>query len=508
MLAKTFAICLQGLEGVLIETEVDVLSTGLPQFSIVGLPDTVIKEASERMKRTFVNSGLLFPRHRIMANLAPANIRKEGPGLDLALAVGILAGSGYLPEYEYIDTVFIGELALDGRIRGVPGVLAMAISAANQGIKRLIVAKENAHEASLVDSLDVYAFSSLLELVRYLRGESEEQAVEYEPEPTDDFYPIDFAEVKGQQAAKRGLEIAAAGAHNVLMVGTPGSGKTMLAKCLPTILPAMSKAESLEVTQIYSISGLLPSQGQLMVKRPFRSPHHSISAGGLVGGGRAPKPGEISLAHRGVLFLDELPEFKKAVLELLRQPMEDGTLTLARALGSFTYPAEFMLVAAMNPCPCGYYGDQEHPCTCSNLMIQRYRSRISGPLLDRIDLHLDVPRLSYEDITQTRPAESSEKIRERVERARQRQIQRFEKLKFNTNASMQPKHLKKFCSLDSQGQNLLNVAFKNNRLSARAYDRILKTARTIADLEDSDQIKSVHLAEAIGYRNLDRKYFD
>lgn len=507
LLAKTIGICLQALEGILIRIEVEVLNRGLPKFDIVGLPDTSLREARERLRVSFDNAGIPYPKHHIVANLAPANIKKEGSGLDLPLAVAIMAGQGYLKGKSFEDTVFIGELGLDGCIREVPGVLPMVISAYKQGIKKVIVPVKNGAEASLVEGLAVYSFDSICDLASYLMGEKDAEPILPTSYSTRKEVIHDFAEVKGQSSAKRALEIAAAGSHNLVMIGSPGSGKTMLAKCMPAILPRMNVQESLEVTQVYSVSGQIQEVESLMTQRPFRSPHHSISNAGLVGGGRNPRPGEISLAHCGVLFLDELPEFRKDVLELMRQPMEDGQLTLSRASGSFSYPSRFMLVAAMNPCPCGYYGDPQRACTCSELAIHKYRNRISGPLLDRIDLHVDVPRLSYQDMIQPSPSESSYIIQMRVEEARERQLKRFREHELLNNAAMQPKHIKEFCTLTEDSQILLNTAYRKQKWSARAYDRILKVSRTIADLDGCERIGPSHLAEAIAYRGLDQKYF-
>lgn len=507
MLAKTFGISLQALEGMMIEIEVDVLNRGLPRFDIVGLPDASIKEARDRMRLAFENSGFMYPKHHIVANLAPANTKKEGLGLDLPIAIAILAGQGTIKTQSFQGTVFIGELALDGRIRAVPGVLPMVISARKLGVHRVIVPLENGLEAALVQGLKIHAFSCLNDLVSYLNGEKEADEVLNNEESTETLSLHDFSEVKGQSGAKRAMEIAAAGAHNLIMIGSPGSGKSMLAKCMPSILPTMELSEALEVTQIYSVSGMLQHKQRLISQRPFRSPHHSISNAGLVGGGKNPRPGEISLAHHGVLFLDELPEFRKDILELMRQPMEDGQLTLSRASGAYSYPARFMLIAAMNPCPCGYYGDGQRPCTCSELSVQRYRNRVSGPLLDRIDLHVDVPRLTFQEITQTNPSESSTQIRMRVDQARSIQRKRYHEESILNNAAMSSKQIKQFCRLTTTGQELLNQAFRKLKLSARAYDRILKVSRTIADLSGAETIQPEHLAEAIGYRGLDQKYF-
>lgn len=506
MLAKVNSCSLVGLDGVLVEVQVDIYTQAqLPSITIVGLPDTAVREASDRVRSAIINSGLVFPRGKLTINLAPADLRKEGPALDLPMAVGLLAASGQVPN-TLEDALFVGELSLDGEVRHVHGVLSVALAARAAGLRTLYVPEADAAEAALVPDLTVIPVPSLSRLVTHLRGyhpippyEPQEDLASWLESPT---YGVDFADIKGQEHAKRALEVAAAGGHNVLMSGPPGAGKTLLARALPSILPPLSLEEALELTRIYSVANLLPPGQPLMRQRPFRAPHHTISYAGLIGGGRTPRPGEITLAHRGVLFLDELPEFGAHMLEMLRQPLEDRTVTLSRASGAVTFPANFMLVAAMNPCPCGYYGDPEKPCTCTLAQVQRYQKRISGPLLDRFDITIHVPRVPYEKLTGTQTGEPSAVIRERVIAARERQRHRFREYPhILTNADMGPREVRLFCSLDDAGRTLLANAMKQLHLSARAYHRVLKVARTIADLAGSDRIEVHHLAEALQYRS-------
>ena len=501
MLAKVISCAILGLEGAIIEVETDI-SPGLPSFTIVGLPDTAVQEARERVRAAIRNSGCAFPMRRIVVNLAPADLKKAGPAYDLPIALGILLSS----EQVFADvskTLILGELSLDGSLRHTNGVLPMVAIGVEQGYSTVIVPQVNAKEASLVDNARIIAVNSLPQLVSCLRGEIEEPV--YQPEDAGEFeYPIstetDLAYIKGQEHVKRALEVAAAGAHNTVMMGPPGSGKTLLARTLPSIFPPMTNEESLEVTKIYSVSGLLPSDTPLIRQRPFRSPHHTISNAGLVGGGHLPKPGEISLSHRGILFLDELPEFGHALLETLRQPLEDKIVTISRAQGSVSYPANFMLVGAMNPCPCGYFGDPLRQCTCPPSVVSRYQRRISGPFIDRIDIFVEVPHIEYEKLSDDRLGEESAKVQERVIAASEIQRRRFNGTPLATNSEMTPAEVRKFCQVEDAAQSLLKSAMKQLYLSARAFHRILKLSRTIADLENTDIIKAHHVAEAIQYR--------
>ncbi len=512
MLARVYSCAVIGLEGVVVEVEVDY-SNGLPAVIIVGLPDAAVQESRERVQTAVKNAGLNFPRHRIVVNLAPASVRKEGPAYDLPIALGVTILAGFLPQDAIESTMVIGELSLDGVVRHTRGVLPMAATARANGFKRIFVPEVDAGEAALIPDLEVIPVRSLADLYAHLSGR---HLIEpYQPTSADEleplFTPTDFSEIKGQEHVKRALEVAAAGGHNCLMVGSPGAGKTLLARALPGILPEMSIEESLDVTRIYSVADQLPAGTPLIRQRPFRSPHHTISHAGLVGGGNIPKPGEISLAHRGVLFLDEFPEFGTRVLEVMRQPMEDKVVTISRAKGSLTFSANFQLIAAMNPCPCGYYGDSQKPCTCAHALVTKYQKRISGPLLDRIDIHIEVPRVDYEKLSGDRVGESSGSIRARVQTARNIQLARFtnpeSRISSNgssadivCNADMRVGEIRQFCRLQDEGQSLMRAAMSQLNLSARAYHRILKLARTIADLAGSEEIGSAHLAEALQYR--------
>lgn len=497
MLKKVYSAAVIGLSAEIIEIETDI-SSGLPATIVVGLPDAAIRESRERVKSALKHTGLEFPKSRVAVNLAPADLPKIGSHYDLPIAISILLNSNQI-EFELKGKLFVGELALDGAVRPVPGILVIAEAAAKQGFDTIFVPEENAFEASLISSLNIVPLSDLSQLVKMLTGfapiryfEPAETAVL----PQNDDTPWDFKLIRGQELVKRALEIAASGGHNVLMSGPPGSGKTLLARGLSTILPDLTESESLEVTKIYSVVGLLPGKKGLVNTRPFRSPHHTASGIALVGGGTEPRPGEITLSHRGVLFLDEFPEFHRDVLESLRQPLEDGIINVARASRSASFPAKFMLVAAQNPCPCGFSGDPEKVCVCSPTQLIRYQKKISGPLLDRIDLHVEVPRLSYEKIEEEKELEDSKTVKERVAAARNRQIQRFGR----TNAEMGIKEIKEFCRPDKAGLLLLRNAVASQRLSARAYHRVLKLARTIADLFEAEQITSDHIAEALMFR--------
>ena len=501
MLARVFSCAVVGLDGVLVEVEVDT-GPGLPAMVIVGLPDAAVQESRERVQSAVKNAGLIYPRKRVTVNLAPAAVRKEGPAYDLPIALGVLAASEQISPETLESSLVIGELSLDGSVRHVLGILPMAAVARDKGFKRVFVPSVDAAEAALIPGIEVIPVSSLNELYSFLSGSLKIQpAPPVKVEELEISVGTDFSEIKGQEHVKRALEVAAAGSHNLLMVGPPGSGKTLLARALSAILPRMSIDEALDVTRIYSVADQLPPDVPLVRARPFRSPHHTISHAGLVGGGNWPRPGEISLAHRGVLFLDELPEFGLRVLEVLRQPVEDKVVTISRAQGSLTFPANFQLVGAMNPCPCGYAGDPLKPCTCSQGMVTKYQKRISGPLLDRIDIHITVPRVEYEKLSDSRSGEPSSQIRVRVEAARLRQRERFKGLEgILCNADMRPAEVRLHCVLDQAGANLMRAAMSQLQLSARAYHRVLKLALTIADLAMSPTIQPQHLAEALQYR--------
>ena len=509
MISKVKSCALAGIDGIIIDVEVD-LSSGLPAFDIVGLPDTGIKESKERIKAAIKNCGYTLPVKRIIVNLAPADVKKEGAVYDLPIAVALLSLTGIIPQTALEDYMICGELSLDGEIRRVNGVLPMAIIARDKGIKNIIVPKANALEAGVVDGINVFPATDLYSVVKHLTGEQVMEPVFVNVDEIfsdKDFYELDFADVKGQESVKRAVEVAVAGGHNILMIGSPGSGKSMIAKRIPSILPAPTFQEALETTKIHSIAGALPENVSILKNRVFRSPHHSVSAVGLVGGGTVPKPGEISLAHNGVLFLDELPEFTRQSLEVMRQPLEDGKITIARVNASYTFPANVLFVASMNPCKCGYFGDVKHRCTCSPNDISKYVGKISGPLLDRIDIHIDVPAVQYDMLQDDAKAESSADIRARVQKAREIQSVRFKDERIFSNSQMTPAMIRKYCAITDDAKEILKTAFESLGLSARAHDRILKVARTIADLEGAEQIDFNHIAEAIGYRSLDRKYW-
>lgn len=502
MLSKVLSGAVLGLDAILVEVEVDITSQGLPSFTIVGLPDKAVEESRERVRSALKNSGFDFPAKRITVNLAPADLPKEGPAYDLPIALGILLASEQI-KADIANSLFTGELSLDGKLRHTNGILPIVILAKDKKLKNVFIPSINSKEASLIRGTSIYPLLSLVDLFHHLFGDRliKVQKPTLLKKPTNEVFDFDMQDVQGQEQAKRALEIAAAGAHNILLKGPPGGGKTLLARTLPSILPALTLNETLEITKIYSISGLL-TDGPIIHKRPFRSPHHTTSHIGLIGGSQVPKPGEVSLAHRGVLFLDEFPEFQRHVLEALRQPMEDGFVTISRASARITFPSKFMMVAAQNPCPCGYLGDKTHECKCSASQIIKYQKRVSGPMLDRIDLHLDLPAVKLEKLanSDSEKRESSREIKKRVQRARDLQLKRFRTTKINSNSEMSNKDIKKYCELSLECLNLLRLAFSKMNLSARSYQRIIKISRTIADLEASHEIKPSHLAEALQYR--------
>jgi magnesium chelatase family protein len=508
MLARLHSVTLEGIEGLICEVEVDISRSGFEKPIIVGLPDAAVKESIERVRSAIVNSGFKFPDTQSLINLAPADIKKVGPAFDLPIALGLLAASGGLQSDNLKRHLIVGELALDGRIRPVNGVLSMAMAAEANGFSSIIVPIDNAREAAVVQSIDVYGVSSLSQAIGFLSGELPLETTDVDVDKIFNVastYDVDFSDVKGQESVKRALTIAAAGGHNIMMIGPPGSGKTLLSERMASIMPPLTLKESLETTRVYSSVGLLDKNTALIATRPVRTPHHTASGPALIGGGSTPRPGELSLSHHGILFLDEFAEFPRNVLEMIRQPLEGGTVTISRAKGTLTFPAQFILIAAMNPCPCGYYGDNGRKCKCSPNQVERYISKISGPLLDRIDIHIDVMPVSFHKLRSKKEGTGSAEIKEQVMIARGKQAQRFGNGKVSTNSTMSHKQVEKHCPLDEESEQLLKHAMTEFALSARAHDKICKVARTIADLEDTQNIRPEHLAEAISYRKLDRK---
>lgn len=510
MLSRLATYTLLGIEAMPVEVEVDISPGALPKTILVGLAEAAVKESTHRIERALVNSGYRRPMDRVVINLSPADLPKDAASLDLPIALGLLISDEQVEANPEVDAVYVGELALDGSLRPIRGSLSMAITARDAGKTHIVVPAANAQEAAVVEGIDVIAVGTLAEAVGFLTGNLPLEAVVFSWQTArSDFggYDVDYVDVKGQESAKRALTVAAAGNHHIMMIGSPGTGKTLLSQRLGTILPELSPEESLETTQIYSAVGRLEPGQPLLMTRPFRSPHHTISEAGLVGGGSIPRPGEISLAHHGILFLDELPEFNRRTLEVLRQPLEDQCVTISRAMGSVTFPANLMLVAAMNPCPCGFRGDPKKQCSCNPMQIERYLGRISGPLLDRIDIHIEVPPVPFRDLSDTKPGTSSAEMREAVVNARKWQERRFAEVRTRVNGKMKPPEIRRFCKLDASAEDLLRAAMEEMGLSARAHDKILRIGRTIADLADSEEIRAEHLSEAINYRTLDRNYW-